>query len=319
MSLILAWVLFPLVLAAIGLGWGVIVERAGALRLNGALLLPLGLAAALVVAGTLTASSATAPAAVTVVAVGGAVGLVFAWRWRRWPGGWPLLAAVGVLLAYGAPVLLSGQATFTGYVKLDDTASWFNLIDNVMSHGRSLTELPPSTYKLELEAENPAYPLGSFMLVGVGRALTGVDAAWVFQPYLACCGAALALCLYALMAPVVPSVRIRALLAFAGAQPALLYGYSLWGGIKEMRAAFPLAPTAPWPRWCSSGRSPPRSSTSTGGWRSDASGPMLGANQALSHIVFLRDRARFESESPELELRQSFTLGNYLRHLLSGG
>jgi hypothetical protein len=28
---------------------------------------------------------------------------------------------------------------------------------------------------------------------------------------------------------------------------------------------------------------------------------------------------RFESESPELELTQSFTLGNYLRYLLSGG
>jgi hypothetical protein len=240
-SLILAWVLFPLVLAAIGLGWGVIVERASALRLNGALLLPSGLAAALVVAGTLTAFSATAPAAVTVVAVGAAAGLVLAWRWRRWPGGWPLLAAVGVLLAYGAPVLLSGQATFAGYVKLDDTASFFTFIDNAMSHGRSVTGLPASTYRLEFEQANPAYPLGSFMLPGVARGLTGVDIAWVFQPYLACCGAALALCLYALMGPVISSARFRALLAFAGAQPALLYGYSQWGGIKEMTAAFLLA------------------------------------------------------------------------------
>jgi hypothetical protein len=48
-------------------------------------------------------------------------------------------------------------------------------------------------------------------------------------------------------------------------------------------------------------------------------GPMLGVNQALSHIVFFRDRARFESESPELELTQSFTLGNHLRYLCPGG
>ena len=34
------------------------------------------------------------------------------------------------------------------------------------------------------------------------------------------------------------SVRIRALLAFFAAQSALLYGYSLWGGIKELTAAF---------------------------------------------------------------------------------
>jgi SAM-dependent methyltransferase len=55
------------------------------------------------------------------------------------------------------------------------------------------------------------------------------------------------------------------------------------------------------------------------GWRSDASGPMQGANQALSYIVFVRDRARFESELPELEITQSFPLGNYPRYLLSGG
>ena len=152
MSLILAWVLFPLALAAIGLGWGVIVERAAALRLNDALLLPSGLAAALVVAGTLTAFSATAPAAVTVVAVGGAIGLVLAWRFRRRPGGWVLLAALGVLLAYGAPVLLSGHPTFTGFVKLDDSSAWFNWIDNLISHGRSVAGLPSSTTSCRMDA-----------------------------------------------------------------------------------------------------------------------------------------------------------------------
>ena len=82
MSLILAWVLFPLVLTAVGAGWGVLVERAGGVRVNDALLLPLGLAGALVVAGVLTTYSATAPAAVPVVAVGAAAGLVL-WAWER--------------------------------------------------------------------------------------------------------------------------------------------------------------------------------------------------------------------------------------------
>ncbi len=241
MSLILAWGLFPLVLGAIGLGWGALVERASSTELDGALLIPLGLAAALVLAGTITAFSAIAPATVTAVAAGAVVGLVLAWRRRRWPGGWPLLAALGVLLVYGAPVLASGQATFTGYIKLDDTATWFNIIDNVVSHGRSVAQLPPSTYRLNFETANPAYPLGAFMLPGVGRALTGVDVAWVFQPYLACCAAAVALCLFALMGPLIPSPRMRALFAFLGAQASLLYGYSLWGGIKELTAAFLLA------------------------------------------------------------------------------
>ncbi len=241
MSLILAWGLFPLVLGVVGLGWGALAERASGDELDSALLIPLGLATALVVAGTTTAFSAIAPATVTVVAAGAAVGLIFAWRRRRWPGGWPLLAALGVLLVYGAPVLASGQATFTGYIKLDDTATWFNVIDNVISHGRSVAQLPSSTYRLNFETANPAYPLGAFMLPGVGRALTGIDIAWVFQPYLACCAAAIALCLHALTAPLIPSPRLRALLAFLGAQASLLYGYSLWGGIKELTAAFLLA------------------------------------------------------------------------------
>ena len=61
-SLILSWVLFPLVLGAIGAGWGVLTERIAGARVNDALILPLGLAAALVVSGTLTAFAATAPA-----------------------------------------------------------------------------------------------------------------------------------------------------------------------------------------------------------------------------------------------------------------
>ena len=71
MSMILSWALFPLVLAAVGLGWGALVEWAGGERELGALAIPLGLAAAIVVAALLTISSATAPAAAPVVAAGG--------------------------------------------------------------------------------------------------------------------------------------------------------------------------------------------------------------------------------------------------------
>ena len=55
------------------------------------------------------------------------------------------------------------------------------------------------------------------------------------------------------------------------------------------------------------------------GWTTNATGPMHGANQALSYIVFDRDRARFEQELPYLDLVEMFPLGNYPRYLLSGG
>lgn len=234
----LSWVLFPLVLAAVGTGWGVLAERLAGVRV-GVLRLPLGLAASLVAASLVTAWSAIAPAAVPLVGVGAVAGLVLGWPslWRI--AKWPALAALGALLAYAAPVLLSGSATFAGYVRLDDTATWLAMTDQAFVHGRSLSDLPSSTYSLLLAANiGNGYPLGAFMLLGVGHGLTGIDSAWIFQPYLACCGAAVALGIYALAEPLVESPRLRALVAFLGAQPALLYGYGLWGGIKELTSAF---------------------------------------------------------------------------------
>ena len=50
----------------------------------------------------------------------------------------------------------------------------------------------------------------------------------------------------------------------------------------------------------------------------DGARAMVGANQAASYLVFERDRARFASLFPDLELVHAEPLGNYLRYLLSG-
>jgi len=54
-------------------------------------------------------------------------------------------------------------------------------------------------------------------------------------------------------------------------------------------------------------------------WETPATGPMNGANQALSYIVFNRDRTIFEKKYPYLEIVLQEPVGNYLRYLLSGG
>jgi hypothetical protein len=243
MSMILSWVLFPLVLAAVGLGWGALVEWAGGERELGALAIPLGLAAAIVVAAIFTSFDFSARAAVPVVVVGALAGLVRAFRRTRVPPA-ALLAAVGVLLVYGAPVILSGEATFLGYVRLDDTATWLGLTDQLFSHGRNLSSLSEqSTYWLEMNSylNQAGYPAGAFMLLGIGHWITGIDSAWIFQPDLAVCAAALALCCYELLGPVLSSAWLRAFAAFIASQSALLFGYAAWGGIKELTAAFLLA------------------------------------------------------------------------------
>jgi SAM-dependent methyltransferase len=54
-------------------------------------------------------------------------------------------------------------------------------------------------------------------------------------------------------------------------------------------------------------------------WETPVAGPMNGANQALSYIVFIRDRAQFELKHPSLKIVHQQVAGNYLKYLLSGG
>lgn len=55
------------------------------------------------------------------------------------------------------------------------------------------------------------------------------------------------------------------------------------------------------------------------GWDNLASGAMSDANQALSYVVFERDRVRYDRLFPSLPVVHQAPLGNYMRYLLSGG
>jgi hypothetical protein len=239
LTLFITWLLFPLVLTALALGCGLLVERVAGIDLPGVLLPATGFALIVVVAQFFTLDGGLAevitPLTVALAVVGYGLSLQVLNRGVAW---WAVIAAVAVFAVYAAPIVLSGEATFAGYIKLDDTATWMALTDRVMDHGRSLTGLPPSTYEATLAFNLGAgYPVGVFLPLGVGRTLVGQDVAWVIQPYMAFMGALLALGAWSITEPLVRSPRLRALAAFLGAQSTLLFGYYLWGGIKEMAAA----------------------------------------------------------------------------------
>ena len=250
MILVVAWILFPLLLSVLALGCGLLLRSACGCPIPAALLLPGGAAVMIVAASLATASARTASLAIPLVvtlAVAG-LGLTFPWRPRR---GDPSLAlsALAVYAVYAAPVVLSGQATFAGFIKLDDTATFLAFTDRVMQHGRSLAGLAPSSYRAALAVNIPGgYPLGAFLPLGIGTHLVGTDPAWLYQPCIAFFAAMLALALAALLTPLVRSCRLRALVAFVAAQAALIYGYSLWGGLKELVATFLVVVAAASPR-----------------------------------------------------------------------
>src|SRR5579884_1168668 len=72
---------------------------------------------------------------------------------------------------------------------------------------------------------------------GIAHEIVGQDLAWLFQPYLAFLGGMMAMTVWAITRPLIRLRILRAAVAFIAAQAALTYGYSLWGGIKEMAAA----------------------------------------------------------------------------------
>jgi hypothetical protein len=234
------WLIFPLVLAVLALGTGLLVEIIAGRRLPGALLLPVGYAFIVVTAQIPAQFDDTAelgpPLVVALTVAGLALG---AERLRgSRPDPWAAGCAVATFAVFAAPVVLSGEATFTGYIRLDDTASWLGLADRAMTHGTSLSGLEPSSYEAMLDFYlGSGYPLGGLLPLGVAGRLSGQDLAWVYQPHMAFLAALLALGLWETARAAISARPARAAAVFVASQPAILFGYTMWGGFKELATA----------------------------------------------------------------------------------
>jgi hypothetical protein len=243
MTLFVSWILFPVVLALLALGCGLLLQAAAGVKLAEGLLMPTGIAVIIVVAEVLTKSSTLAPATTPVIVVLAVIGGVLARPWVVRPriSWWPIIIAAGVYLVYLAPVILSGEPTFTGFIKLDDTATWMGMTDQVLRSGHALSQLPPSTYEAMLGAYlTGGEPVGAMLPLGITNHIVGQDLAWQFQPYIAFLAGMISMAGWALARPFIQSRALRGLVVFIAAQAALIYGYSLWGGIKEVAAALVL-------------------------------------------------------------------------------
>ncbi len=237
MLLLQAWLVFPALLALLSLGLGLLVERVGGTLLPGALLIPTGLAAIIVIARAAMTWDATAELATPLVVIGAVAGFVVG-RARVWPlqlDPWAAGAALFTFAVFAAPIVLGGSASFAGYTILGDTAVHFVLVDRIASEGTSLAGLEPSSYHETLKAYfSSGYPLGAHAALGAVRPLSFADVAWVFQPFLAFIAAALALSLVGLVNGIVESRWRRAAIAALAAQPALVYAFAMQGSVKEL-------------------------------------------------------------------------------------
>ncbi|HVU76244.1 MAG TPA: hypothetical protein VHC67_01590 [Gaiellaceae bacterium] len=235
-ALAIDWGAFPLLMGVLAAGCGSLLQSIARGRLRA--VLPTGFAVIVAVeelASLSPVSARLAPAAVAALAAGG---LATRLRTRIAPDAARAAAALTTFAAYAAPVVLSGAATFAGYIKLDDTSTFLGLADYVSAHGRGVSGAATSTYALAVHVNlGQGYPTASFVPIELGRTFLRQDIAWLYQPYLAFAAAMLALALYELQRGVIDRRWLRAVVAVAAAQPALLFGFALWGGVKELVAA----------------------------------------------------------------------------------
>lgn len=241
MTFLLAVLAFPLLLVALSLATGLLVQRLAGTRMPALLLAPLGFAAIVGVTQLTTWSGAIAPLTPIVLVLLALAGVALGrrdlgarWSTRRGGWWWGWAAGLAAYLTAAAPVILTGHVTFPGY--LLDTTGAVQLIgaERLIAEGHSFT-IPGSGTGLVLSGFfGTGYPSGSHTaLAGVGS-LVGVDLLWLYAPYLAAMLglAALPLTFLARRAGLEPLAA--AVAGFLAAVPALVYAYMLQGSIKEI-------------------------------------------------------------------------------------
>ena len=244
---LIAYVAAPLVMLAACAGAGLLVWRASGRGMAPVLVLPAGFATLLAVGTFLTAFDLTAElnaVAIVLLAVGGlAVGRheVRAALRSGWAVAAPALAALGGYAVMVGPAMSTGAASWTGYARITDLSQQMNWAAWLVTHGR---EIPPARVGGFLEVISKTavtgYPGAGNAVLGSTAQILGVQPSWTYQALMGVTVAMLALAIYGLLERAVPSRSLRALAAFVSAQPSILFGYGLVGGIKEYTSAFGL-------------------------------------------------------------------------------
>src|SRR5271165_4196063 len=188
---VLTTLVYPVVLAALCIGAGLLVDRCCGGWLPGLLLPSIG-AAALIGLSQLTtyvAPAARATPYLMATAAAGGFALarprarVLAGRLREYP--WQPVAPVLAYLLALAPVLLAGRPSFTSYLTLSDSAVHMTGADFILRHGQddSHLDLRNSYGEYINNYYNTSYPSGSDTLFGGSAFLLGLPLIWAFQPF----------------------------------------------------------------------------------------------------------------------------------------
>ncbi|MEA2297110.1 MAG: hypothetical protein QOF77_46 [Solirubrobacteraceae bacterium] len=246
-SFALTMLVYPVLLAGLCLGAGLLVDRVSGGFLPGPLLPIVGAAALIAVSQLTTDSPATATATPYALAAFAILGLLAgAPRLLGLLRGirthlWPVAVAVVAYLAALAPVLAAGRLTFSGYGVLPDSALHMIGADYLIRHGQEYAHLDlRNSYGQYITSYfNTSYPSGSHTVFGGSARLLDLSLIWALQPFCAFILATATGPAWVLVRRIGLDGAWAALAALTVTVPALVYGYELVASLKEV-AALPL-------------------------------------------------------------------------------
>lgn len=252
-SLLTLWIVVPLATLVIfwGLGW-LVVGRTFTAHKSPGLVLGCGFGALIVLLNGLALVPVVTPTLLLLVALVVAAG----WLWfardlaqrfsknsvLNWLQFQRTAVVVLSVVVAGLPVLVSGKPGWIGWVKLDDGASWLAFADWIVRNGRVLPTDMVSGLDRLIESnlsfnESPhlgEYPTGMFGPLGIVAAISGMDSAWVLQPFMATIAGVLALMLFDALNSIFKTPLVPLVGATIAAQASTYIGYAWWGGLKEV-------------------------------------------------------------------------------------
>lgn len=257
-EMIIVWVAIPFLLLllcyGLGLAFSLMIRR----PLNSALATVIGFLMMTILGSLMTMSREVAPYTALIFGAMSIAGFFACAIWFRTYirlDHVPTLAGILTYIGFSLPVAASGNPSWAGWVKLDDTATWFAITDRIINVGQSIPSSVASTFDRviavylggnqfnygQLNSGKFSYPLGSFIPFGAISKLTGVEKAWIFQPYLALM-AGLGAMIFALILRTHLTNRVLLVaISSVSMMASTIYSYAMWGGLKEVILVIPLA------------------------------------------------------------------------------
>jgi hypothetical protein len=244
---VLTALVYPVVLALLCVGAGLLVDRASGGALPAMLLPAVGAAAMIVVSQLSTYAAPLAPATPYLLVAVASAGWVLGWgAARELARGWRSslgqlsVAPIAYVLAL-APVLLAGRPTFSSYTALADSAVHMLGADFLIRRGQDYSHLDlRNSYGAFISAYySSSYPSGADTLLGGSAQLLRLPLIWAFQPFTAFMLATAAGPAWVLVRRAGLDRAWAAVAALTVTLPALVYAYELIGSVKEI-VALPL-------------------------------------------------------------------------------